>query len=215
MEPSNVLKEAELLVQRELGKDSSGHDSWHIYRVVRTAKVIAEQEGADSFVCQLAAWLHDLADDKLVENEQTAINGLKEWMEEQGVGEETAGHVLDIIANLSFKGGKRPPMRTLEGKVVQDADRLDALGAIGIARTFAYSGAKGRSMHEPGRKPRIGMSEEEYRNGNDTAILHFYEKLLLLKERMNTSYARDLAEKRHRFMERFLEQFYAEWEGER
>lgn len=215
MKSSNILKEAELLVQRELGKDSSGHDSWHIYRVVQTAKVIAEQEGADSFVCQLAAWLHDLADDKLVENEQEAVNNLKKWMKGQGVEEETSEHVMNIIATLSFKGGNRPPMRTLEGKVVQDADRLDALGAIGIARTFAYSGAKGRAMHEPGRKPRIGMSEEEYRSGNDTAILHFYEKLLLLKERMNTPYARELAEKRHQFMEQFLEQFYAEWDGER
>ena len=210
-----VLEEAEVYVKRKLEKDSSGHDWWHIYRVVQTVKTIAAEEGADVFTCELAALLHDVADEKLNDDPAAAQRELEAWLAASGVEEERAAHVLEIIATMSFKGGQRKPMRTLEGKVVQDADRIDALGAVGIARTFAYSGWKGRPIHDPSVPVREHMTAEEYRSGKDTAVNHFYEKLFKLKDLMNTEYARKLAEERHRFMEQYLEQFYGEWDGKR
>jgi uncharacterized protein len=212
---TEILQAAEAWARDKLAHDSSGHDWWHIDRVVRTARTIAREEGADAFVCELAALLHDMADEKLNVDPQAAQRELEDWLGTCGVSEAVQAHVLEIIGTMSFKGGSRPPMRTLEGKVVQDADRLDALGAVGIARTFAYSGAKSRVVHDPRIPPRGSMTEAEYRSGNDTAINHFYEKLLKLKDLMNTSYGRRMAEERHRFMETYLEQFYAEWEGSR
>ncbi|KIL39476.1 phosphohydrolase [Gordoniibacillus kamchatkensis] len=200
-------------VRAKLAHESSGHDWWHIHRVVRTVRTIAREEGADGFVCELTALLHDMADDKLNADPAAAQRELEAWLAASGVGPETAAHVLEIIATMSFKGGSRPPMRTLEGKVVQDADRLDAIGAVGISRVFAYSGAKNRPIHDPSVMPRERMTEAEYRSGNDTAINHFYEKLLKLKDLMNTDYGRRMAEERHRFMEAYLDRFYAEWEG--
>ncbi|WJH34761.1 HD domain-containing protein [Paenibacillus sp. CC-CFT747] len=214
MDKERILAAAEDLVKDKLSRDSSGHDWWHIHRVVRMARTIARQEKADAFVCELAALLHDYADEKLNPDPRAAEEELSRWMKANGVDPDTAGHVEEIISTMSFKGGGRPPMRTLEGAVVQDADRLDSLGAIGIARTFVYSGWKGRPMHDPGVKPRETMTAEEYRSGNDTAVNHFYEKLFKLKDRMNTAYGRELAEERHRRMETFLEQFYREWDGE-
>lgn len=208
-----IIAAAEQFVQEKLQHDSSGHDWWHIYRVARTARTIAAQEQADLFVCELAALLHDLADDKISQSEEIGLALVHSWLCDQGVAEETRTHILEIISTMSFKGGNRPPMRTLEGKIVQDADRLDAIGAIGIARVFAYSGAKGRAMHDPAIAPRGQMSEAEYRSGNDTAINHFYEKLLKLKDRMNTNYGKQMAEERHDFMLQYLERFYQEWEG--
>jgi uncharacterized protein len=210
-----ILEAAEAFIKTKLEKDSSGHDWWHIYRVTQTAKTIAAREQADLFVCELASLLHDAADEKLNADPAAAERELREWLEASGAGAESTAHVLEIIATMSFKGGQRPPMRTLEGKVVQDADRLDAIGAVGISRVFAYSGWKGRPIHDPSLPPRERLTAEEYRSGNDTAINHFYEKLLKLKELMNTGYARQLAEERHCFMEQFLEQFYQEWEGKR
>ncbi|UJF34188.1 HD domain-containing protein [Paenibacillus hexagrammi] len=215
MENHEVLQAAEAYVKAKLEKDSSGHDWWHIYRVVQTTRRIAAEEGADGFVCELAALLHDVADDKLSADPAAAERELRQWLDASGAPASATEHVLEIISTMSFKGGARPPMRTLEGRVVQDADRLDAIGATGISRVFAYSGWKGRPIHDPSVIVREQMTEEEYRSGNDTAINHFYEKLLKLKERMNTPYARKLAEERHRFMEQFLEQFYDEWEGKR
>jgi uncharacterized protein len=211
----SILQAAEAYVKAKLEKDSSGHDWWHIYRVVQTTRTIAAEEGADGFVCELAALLHDVADEKLNADPAAAELELMGWLAASGIGEVTAAHVLEIISTMSFKGGQRPPVRTLEGKVVQDADRLDAIGAVGISRVFAYSGWKGRPIHDPLVLAREQLTAETYRNGKDTAINHFYEKLLKLKELMNTSYARQLAEERHRFMELFLEQFYEEWEGRR
>jgi uncharacterized protein len=209
----SVLTAAEAWVREKLAHDSSGHDWWHIDRVVRTARAIAREERADAFVCELAALLHDVADEKLNADPAAAQRDLEAWLAASGASPSDAEHVLEIIATMSFKGGSRPPMRTLEGKVVQDADRLDAIGAVGIARVFAYSGAKMRPIHDPARPPREQMTEAEYRSGNDTAINHFHEKLLKLKDRMNTSYGRRLAEGRHRFMEAYLDEFHAEWEG--
>ncbi|MEW9702150.1 HD domain-containing protein [Paenibacillus sp. SI8] len=214
-EQERILRAAEAFVKEKLERDSSGHDWWHIYRVVQTTKRIAAGEGADRFVCELAALLHDVADEKLHADPAAAQRELTAWLAGSGTPPAQAEHVLEIISTMSFKGGARPKVRTLEGQVVQDADRLDAIGAIGISRVFAYSGWKGRPIHDPSVIVREQMTEAEYRSGNDTAINHFYEKLLKLKELMNTAYARKLADERHRFMEHYLEQFYAEWEGER
>jgi uncharacterized protein len=214
-EQERILLAAEALVKAKLERDSSGHDWWHIYRVVQTTKRIAAGEGADGFVCELAALLHDVADEKLNADPAAAQRELEAWLAASGTPAAQVEHVLEIISTMSFKGGARPPMRTLEGQVVQDADRLDAIGAVGISRVFAYSGWKGRPIHDPTVRAREHMSEAEYRSGNDTAINHFYEKLLKLKELMNTDYARRMADERHRFMEQYLQQFYGEWEGER
>ncbi len=209
----HILEAAERFARFELEKDSSGHDWWHIYRVTQTAKAIAAEEGADSFVCELAALLHDIPDEKLTGDEQAGLIKVEEWLRDHQVQEETISQVMDIISSMSFKGGGKPPMRTLEGMVVQDADRLDAIGAVGIARVFAYSGAKNQLIHDPYLPPRENMTAEEYRQGKSTAINHFYEKLFKLKEMMNTAYAKKLANERHEFMKNFIQRFYSEWEG--
>jgi uncharacterized protein len=208
-----VIANAAQFAQEKLKSDSSGHDWWHVDRVARTATLIAQEEKADAFVCELAALLHDIADEKLNESEQVGLSIVEHWLTQQMVSPLTIQHVMEIIASLSFKGGNRPPMRTLEGQVVQDADRLDAIGAMGISRVFAYSGAKGRPIHLPNLAPRTNMTPEEYRNGKDTAINHFYEKLLKLKALMNTNYGRKMAEQRHQFMLDYLKQFDLEWNG--
>ncbi|MFD0673211.1 HD domain-containing protein [Cohnella sp. GCM10027633] len=212
---NNILEAARYWVREKLERENSGHDWWHIDRVVRTARTIATAEGANAFVCELAALLHDMADEKLNDDPAAAQQELERWLAGSGVSEEDAAHIVEIIDTMSFKGGSRPPMRTTEGRVVQDADRLDAIGAVGISRVFAYSGAKSRPIHDPDVAPRGSMTEEEYRSGRDTAINHFYEKLLKLKDLMNTDAGMALAAERHRFMETYLEQFYAEWDGRR
>ncbi|MFC5528854.1 HD domain-containing protein [Cohnella yongneupensis] len=212
-EQKRIIDAAAKWVRAKLERESSGHDWWHIERVVRTVRTIAQAERADSFVCELAALLHDMADEKLNDDPKAAEQELEQWLANCGVSEADAVHILEIIGTMSFKGGARPPMRTTEGKVVQDADRLDAIGAVGISRVFAYSGAKGRPIHDPELPPRQNMTQEDYRGGRDTAINHFYEKLLKLKDLMNTSMGKELAAERHRFMETYLEQFYAEWDG--
>lgn len=214
-EQKRVAAEAEAWVRAKLDNESSGHDWRHIQRVVSTARTIAQAEGADTFICELAALLHDMADEKLNDDPFAAEQELVRWLGNSGISEQEADHVMEIIAMMSFKGGSRAPMRTIEGQAVQDADRLDAIGAVGISRVFAYSGAKGRPIHDPSLPPRSSMTEEEYRNGRDTAINHFYEKLLKLKDLMNTTTGQELAVGRHRFMETYLEQFYAEWDGRR
>jgi uncharacterized protein len=208
-----ILVNATHFAQQVLGADSSGHDWWHVDRVARTASKIAGVEKADVFVCELAALLHDVADEKLNESEQAGLTIVEQWLEKEQVPVAILQHVMEIIASLSFKGGSRPPMRTLEGKIVQDADRLDAMGAMGISRVFAYSGAKGRPIHLPNLAPRANMTPEEYRNGKDTAINHFHEKLLKLKNLMNTDYGQKMAEQRHQFMLDYLQQFELEWQG--
>ncbi|HEY7356376.1 MAG TPA: HD domain-containing protein [Ktedonobacterales bacterium] len=215
MEQERILAAARAHVRERLEHDSSGHDWWHIDRVVRLARRLAREEGADVFLCELAALTHDLVDWKLNPDEARALADLRAWLAAQGVEAATAAAVTDIITHLSFKGGSQPPMRTLEGQIVQDADRLDAIGAIGIARAFAYGGAKGLPLHDPEARPREQMTAAEYRRQQAATINHFYEKLLLLKDRMNTATARRLAAQRHAVLEAFLAEFQAEWDGER
>jgi uncharacterized protein len=197
-----------------LADDSSGHGWWHIERVWKTALSLAEREGADCYVVALAALLHDVDDWKL--RPGAAEDGpvlARAWMQRCGVDPAVIGQVCDIIEHLSYKGaGVATPMRTREGMVVQDADRLDALGAIGIARAFAYGGHKGRPLHDPQERPQLHASFEHYQASQSSTINHFYEKLLLLQDRMNTETARALARQRTDFMRAFLDEFLREWD---
>jgi uncharacterized protein len=197
--------------------EGSGHDWWHIYRVWQTALHIAGVEDADLYIVQLGALLHDIADWKFHDgDDRIGSTQARAWLTAQGADNATIDHVVGIVDHISFKGaGVATPMPTLEGQIVQDADRLDAIGAIGIARAFAYGGAKSRVMHDPDTAPVQHESFAAYKTAHGTTINHFYEKLLLLKDRMNTAEGRRMAEARHAFMEGFLNQFHAEWEGER
>ncbi|HEY7350006.1 MAG TPA: HD domain-containing protein [Ktedonobacterales bacterium] len=215
MEREQLLAAARAHVRARLGDDSSGHDWRHVERVVRLARRLAEEEGADVFLCELAALTHDLADWKLNPDEARALEEVRDWLAQHEADAPTIARVMEIITHLSFKGGGQPPMHTLEGQIVQDADRLDAIGAIGIARAFAYGGAKGLLLHDPEARPRGQMTAEEYRGQQAATITHFHEKLLLLKDRMHTATARRLAAHRHAVLEAFLAEFEAEWEGAR
>lgn len=215
MNGDTILRAAEDFARDVLTGESSGHDWWHIVRVRALARTIAAGEHADGFVCELAALLHDIADPKVAGTWESGLARVRDWLTAHDVPQNEREHVLEIIATISFAGGSKPAPRTLEGRVVQDADRLDAIGAIGIARAFAYGGAHGRVLYDPTLAPRETMTAEEYRTQMTPTINHFYEKLLLLKDRLNTDYARRLAEQRHRVMETFLDEFYAEWDGVR
>ncbi|WP_276356141.1 HD domain-containing protein [Cohnella caldifontis] len=212
-EQARVVREAERFAVAELGRDRTGHDGYHVRRVAKMAERLAAEEGADAFVCAVAAWLHDVADEKLNESKDSGMRKVADWLSGQPIADGERAHILEIIATMSYNGGANPPMRTPEGRVVQDADRLDAVGAIAIARTFVYAGWKGDMMHDPDLPPRERMTPEEYRRGRSTAINHFHEKLLKLKDLMNTKTARRIAEERHAYMERYLERFMQEWEG--
>lgn len=204
-------------VRELLAGDSSGHDWWHIERVRRNALLIGRGEGADLFIVELGALLHDIADWKFHGGDDSlGPTRAKEWLTQLGVDPAAIDHVCEIVAGVSFKGaGVATPMRSLEGQVVQDADRLDAIGAIGVARAFAYGGHAGRSLYDPNIPPQPHGSFEAYKKNAGPTINHFHEKLLLLKDRMHTPTARRLADQRHQFMLSFLEQFHAEWNGER
>ena len=213
---AKILQEARDFVYVELKDEMSGHDWWHIVRVTNNAVEIAKQEQADAFICELAALLHDIADGKLNESEEAGVKKVKQWLQNHQASDAEIPHVLDIISTMSFKGGhQQKNVSTLEGKIVQDADRLDAIGAIGIARAMAYSGHIGRPIHDPDLQPRENMTLEEYRTGKSSAIMHFYEKLLKLKDMMNTAAAQKMAESRHHFLYEYLEQFYAEWDAKK
>jgi uncharacterized protein len=202
-------------VKTALSGDGSGHDWWHIERVWRMAKRIGHAEGADMQVVELAALLHDIADWKAHDGDSTIGPKMAmDWLTSLDLDSNIIQHVGQIIADISFKGARvEQPTLSLEGRVVQDADRLDAIGAIGIARAFAYGGSKGRAIYDPTCKPTDHHTAESYFNNNGTTINHFYEKLLLLKDRMNTPTGRTIAERRHQFMEDYLRRFYEEWEG--
>ena len=196
--------------------DSSGHDYYHTVRVYRIATEIAEQEYVDVNIVQLAALLHDVDDKKLSPETHATKKNAVDFMTANGVDADIINIVCKIIDEVSFAGTDSVVPSTIEGKCVQDADRLDAIGAIGIARTFAYGGSRGRKIYDPDIKPRIGMSKEEYqKNMNSTSINHFYEKLLLLKDMMNTTAGKKLAEHRQAVMQEFLNEFMAEWKGEK
>ena len=196
--------------------DSSGHDYYHTVRVYRIATEIAKQEYADVNIVQLAALLHDVDDKKLSPETHATKKNAVDFMTANGVDADIINIVCKIIDEVSFAGTDSVVPSTIEGKCVQDADRLDAIGAIGIARTFAYGGSRGRKIYDPDIKPRIGMSKEEYeKNMNSTSINHFYEKLLLLKDMMNTTAGKKLAEHRQAVMQEFLNEFMAEWKGEK
>lgn len=202
-------------VENKLAGEGSGHDWWHIYRVWNLAKKLAEEEGANLLIVELSALLHDIADWKFHDGDDTKGPQMAEqFLSVNHVDRDVIDSVIEIIATISYKGaGVSTPMKTLEGKVVQDADRLDAIGAMGIARTFAYGGHKNRLMYHPDEKPVMHQSFAEYKKNTGHTINHFYEKLLLLKDRMNTASAKKMAERRHHFMQVFLDQFYEEWDG--
>jgi uncharacterized protein len=216
MDKELILKKTASYVKETLADDSSGHDWWHVYRVWKNAINIGRHEAdVDLFVVELAALLHDIADFKLYDGDETIGPKMaREWLEKLGVADDTISYVSEIIMDLSFKGANvASTMKTKEGMVVQDADRLDAIGAIGIGRTFVYGGFKGRPMYDPEIKPQKHDSFEEYKKNTSPTINHFYEKLLLLKELMNTETAKKIAKDRHAFMEQFLDRFFMEWDG--
>lgn len=210
---SLIVEETTEFVREKLSGETTGHDWFHTERVFRLANYIAEKEGADIFIVQLASLLHDIADWKFHDgNEEKGPEIAATWLNNSGLDKSRINLIRDIIREVTFKGNKvENKISTIEGKVVQDADRLDAIGAIGIARAFAYGGYRGNEIYNPALKPKNHNSFEEYKKNKGTTINHFYEKLLLLKDMMNTQTGREIAEKRHKFMEIFLENFYKEW----
>jgi len=202
-------------VKSQLEGAEGGHDWWHIYRVWNNAKHIAKTEQVDQTVVELGALLHDIADSKFHDgDEEIGPATARKFLEEQNTEPNIIEHVENIIRHISFKGGNHTQsFKSLELDVVQDADRLDAIGAIGIARTFNYGGHFGRALYDPNIKPNLNMSKEEYKKSSAPTLNHFYEKLLLLKDRMNTKTGRQIANQRHEYMQGFLDQFYKEWEG--
>ncbi|MBK6952103.1 MAG: HD domain-containing protein [Crocinitomicaceae bacterium] len=215
MDNSDVIDYVVSELKREFADESTGHDWFHIERVWKNAKQIAATEGGDLFVIELAALLHDIADHKFVEDaDAEAKRRIQAMLTKAEVGQHTIDRVIDIVLKSSFKGGiGENPMTQLEGLIIQDADRLDAIGAIGIARTFAFGGKFGNLLYHPDIPPATFKNAEEYRKNRTHTINHFYEKLLLLKDRMNTPTGRKMAEQRHLFMQEFLNQFYNEWQG--
>lgn len=217
MEREIIIEKTIDFVKSTLHDSEGGHDWWHIYRVWKNAQNILKiEKNVDSLVVELGALLHDIADSKFHDGDeeiapQTAGNFLKTL----DVSEDVIEHVENIIRHISFKGSlEGQKWRSPELDIVQDADRLDALGAIGIARTFNYGGHKGRLLFDPNIKPNLNMTKEEYKNSTAPTLNHFYEKLLLLKDLMNTETGKQLAQERHDFLETYLKQFHAEWQGE-
>jgi uncharacterized protein len=214
MTPEQIIQRTAEYVKGEFEHDSSGHDWWHIVRVWKTALALCKYENADVYTVELAALLHDLDDWKLSPSAGGRPVRAAAWLRQMEIAPALAEHVCEIISGLSFKGAQvETPMRTIEGQIVQDADRLDAIGAIGIARAFAYGGHKGRLLYDPDSPPQMHTSFEQYQHSGSATINHFYEKLLLLKDRMNTKMAKKIAAERHAHMETFLGQFMKEWDG--
>ena len=213
---SEMVKKTIIFVKEKLKNAEAGHDWDHIQRVYRNAKTIAETENCNLEIVELAALLHDIADPKFHDgNEELALQISREFLEQQNLASETTASVLFIIQHLSFKNRHEAPENLpIELKIVQDADRLDAIGAIGIARTFHFGGYKNNLMYDPEISPKLNMSKDEYKKSNGTTINHFYEKLLLLKDLMNTQKGKEMAEERHDVMQQFLTQFLKEWDAE-
>ena len=205
-----------LFVKEKLQNAEGGHDWFHIERVYNNALLIADSEKCDLEVVKLAALLHDIADSKFHDGDESIGPKIaREFLILQDIADDKINHIISIIENMSFKGGRfEAKFHSKELEIVQDADRLDAIGAIGIARAFNYGGFKNRPLYNPNIQPNLNMSKEEYKNSESPTLNHFYEKLLLLKDKMNTETGKKIAQKRHDFMVTFLGQFYAEWDGE-
>ncbi len=216
MDKKEVIKKIVKYLEQNFKNESTGHDYWHFIRVWKTAKNIAQKEGGDLFIIELGALLHDIADWKFSGGtNEIGIKKAKTLLKGFNVDEKIINQVCYIIDNISFKGAKvKNSMATKEGKIVQDADKLDAIGAIGIARAFAYGGKAGREIYNPDIKPEVHTSFEEYKNSKGTSINHFYEKLLLLKNKMNTKTGKIIATKKHKIMQDYLKEFFKEWDGE-
>ena len=217
MNTNKLIDKTILFVKATLAQAEGGHDWFHIERVYKNALLIAESEKCDMEILQLGALLHDIADSKFHNGDESiGPKTARAFLESEKVEPTIIDHVIAIIENISFKGGKvERQFSSIELDIVQDADRLDAIGAIGIARTFNYGGFKNRALYNPEIAPNLTMTKEEYKNNEAPTINHFYEKLLLLKDKMNTQTGKQIAQDRHRYMEDFLEQFYAEWEGKK
>jgi uncharacterized protein len=215
MTDQEVIEKTAAFVKTELTNAEGGHDWWHIERVRKIALTIAKTEPVSLLVVELGALLHDIADSKFNDGDETiGVEKAKAFLRSIAVDEAVVEHIGGIIANISFKGGNvTPDFFSMELAVVQDADRLDALGAIGIARAFNYGGFKGRELYNPSVKPDLEMNKEQYKRNLTPTINHFYEKLLLLKEKMNTETGRKMAQQRHQFIELYLNQFFREWDG--
>lgn len=210
---SGIIRNALDFVKEVFENDFSGHDYFHTLRVFKTAARIAEYEDADVETVQLAALLHDVDDRKLSPETHENKDRACAFLKENGVSEARIEIICKIISEVSFSGGVVPD--TLESRCVQDADRLDAIGAIGVGRAFAYGGSHSRPMYDPGIPPKLNMTREEYSKRKSTTINHFHEKLFLLKDLLNTNSARQIAEHREAFMQAFIEEFMAEWNGDR
>ena len=215
MNKQHIISNTEYFVKETLINAEGGHDWFHILRVWNNAKLISKNENVDGFVVELGALLHDIADSKFHDGDETIGPKIaREFLESQFVEDSIIIHIENIISNISFKGGNfEQTFNSRELEVIQDADRLDAIGAVGIARTFNYGGFKNRPLYNPEISPNLNQSKEAYKNSEAPTVNHFYEKLLLLKDRMNTKTGKKIAEERHRYMETFLQQFYKEWEG--
>jgi len=214
---TDLISNTILFVKQQLADAEGGHDWFHIERVYKNALLLMQQESCDETVVKLGALLHDIADSKFHNGDETVgPRTARTYLEKEEVDENTIAHVLNIIENISFKGGNfEKQFHSKELEIVQDADRLDALGAIGIARAFNYGGFKNRPLYNPAIAPNLRMTKEEYKSNSAPTLNHFYEKLLLLKDKMNTETGKQMAQERHHFMELFLSQFYAEWDGEK
>jgi uncharacterized protein len=215
MTSEELINKTIAFVKEQLAHAEGGHDWFHIERVYKNALLISKNENVDGFVVALGALLHDIADSKFHNGDETVgPQKAREFLFKHNVDSKVIEHVVNIIKNISFKGGNEAQkFRSLELDVVQDADRLDAIGAIGIARAFNYGGFKNRVLYNPDIKPNLNMSKAEYKTSNAPTINHFYEKLLLLKDKMKTKTGKEIALDRHSYMEQFLKQFYSEWSG--
>lgn len=215
MDKRKIIKKTAEYAKEELNNDFSGHDWWHTHRVWQSAKYIAKHEKADMFIVELASLLHDIADWKFNNGDESA-GPVKagNWLKRLGVDHNTINRICEIVKNISFKGAAvSSKIYSIEGKIVQDADRLDAMGAMGIARTFAFGGFDKREIYNPKIKPILHKSFQQYKNNKSSSINHFYEKLLLLKDLMNTKTAEKIAQSRHEFMLKFLDEFFKEWKS--
>ncbi|TYA52298.1 HD domain-containing protein [Formosa maritima] len=218
MTQEEQIEKTKIFVKETLKNAEGGHDWFHILRVFNNCSLISEKEEVDAFVVKLGALLHDIADSKFHNGDETVGPKLaRDFLNIIQVEKEVVDHVIQIIENISYNSSLDPSktFKSPELDVIQDADRLDALGAIGIARTFNYGGFKNRAIYNPDILPDLNMSKEAYKKSTAPTINHFYEKLLLLKDLMNTKTGKQIAAERHEFMEQYLEQFYAEWEGEK